>query len=56
MLERGQGRSAGAAIVAADEDDVGVGFGDAGGYRADSDFGDQLDGDAGPSGLTFLRS
>ncbi len=46
MFERGERRGAGAAIVAADEHDVGMGFGDAGGDGADADFGDQLDRDA----------
>ena len=40
-------RRAGAAVVAADEDDVGVGFRDAGGDGADADLGDELDADAG---------
>ena len=43
VLERGQRRGAGAAVVAGDEHDVGVRLGDAGGDRADADLGDQLD-------------
>ena len=37
---------AGAAVVAADQDDVAVGLGHAGGHRADADLGHQLDADA----------
>src|SRR6185369_3933466 len=37
---------AGAAVVAADEHDVGVPFGDAGGDRADADLRDELYADA----------
>ncbi len=47
VLERGERRGAGAAVVAGDEDDVRVGLGDAGGDGADADLGDQLDVDAG---------
>ena len=47
VLERGLGRGARAAVVARDEDDVGVGLGDAGGDRADADLGDELHADAG---------
>ena len=43
VLERGQRRRAGAAVVAGDQDDVGVRLGDAGRDRADADLGDQLD-------------
>ena len=42
MLERGQRRGAGAALVARDRDVVGARLGDAGGDRADADLGDQL--------------
>jgi hypothetical protein len=47
VFDAGLRGGAGAAVVAADEDDVGVGFGDACGDGADADFGDELDGDAG---------
>jgi hypothetical protein len=40
-------RGAGAALVAGDEDDVGVGLGHPGGDGADAGFGDELDADAG---------
>ena len=43
MLERGQRRSAGAAVIAGDGDVVGARLGDAGRNRADADFRDQLD-------------
>ncbi len=56
MLERGQRRGAGAALVAGDGDMVGARLGDAGGNRADADLGDELDRDLGPSALTFFRS
>ncbi len=46
VLDGAERRSAGAAGVAGDEHDVGVGLGDAGGDGADADFGDELDGDA----------
>ena len=55
VLERGQRRGAGAAVVAGDQDDVGVRLGDAGGDRADADLGDQLDVDP-RRGLAFFRS
>ena len=42
VLERRQRRGAGAAVVAGDQDDVGVRLGDAGRDRADPDLGDQL--------------
>ena len=42
MLDRGQRRSAGAAFEAGDGDMVGARLGDAGGDRADADFGDEL--------------
>ena len=45
-LMRGLRRSAGAAVVAADQHDVGVRLGHAGGDRADADLGHQLDADA----------
>ena len=47
VLERGERRGAGAAVVAGDEHDVGVRLGDAGGDGADADLGDELDVDAG---------
>ena len=43
VLERGQRRRAGAAVVAGDEHDVGVRLAHAGRDRADADLGDQLD-------------
>ncbi len=48
MLERGQRRSAGAALIAGNGDVVGARLGDAGGDGADADFGDQLDRDRRP--------
>ena len=55
VLERGQRRGAGAAVVAGDQDDVGVRLAHAGGDRADADLGDQLD--VHPRrGLAFFRS
>ena len=48
VLERGQRRGAGAAVVAGDEHDVGVGLGHAGRHRAHADLGHQLDVDPGP--------
>ena len=48
-------RGAGAAVVAGDEDNVGAGLGDAGGYRADADLGDELD-EILASGFAHLRS
>ncbi len=47
VLQAGEGRGAGAAVVARDEDHVGVGFRDPGGDRADARLGDQLDVHAG---------
>src|SRR6185503_12690412 len=47
MLDAGKRRGAGAAIVAANQHDVGVGFGHACRDRADSDLSDQLDADPG---------
>ena len=48
VLDRGERRGAGAALVAADEHDVGLRLGHAGGDRADADLGDQLHADARP--------
>ena len=45
MLDRGQRRGAGAALIAGDGDVVGLRLGDAGGDRADADLGDELDRD-----------
>ena len=45
MLDRGQRGRAGAALEAGDGDVVGARLGDAGGDRADADFGDELDRD-----------
>ena len=44
-LDRGQRRGAGAAVVAGDQDAVGVGLGDARRDGADADLGDELDRD-----------
>ena len=46
VLDGGERRGAGAAVVAADQHHVGMGLGDAGGDGADADFGDQLHADA----------
>ena len=46
VLDAGLRRGAGAAVVAADQDHVGVGLGHAGRDRADADFGHQLHADA----------
>ena len=46
VLDRLQRRRAGAAVVAADQHDVGLGLRDSGGDGADADLGDQLDADA----------
>ena len=46
VVDRRQRRGAGAAVVAADQDDVGVRLGDAGGDGADAGLADQLDADA----------
>jgi hypothetical protein len=46
IFDAGQRRSAGAAAVAADENVIGLGLGDAGGDGADADFADQLHADA----------
>ncbi len=46
VLDRGQGRRAGAAVMTGDEHDVGVGLGHAGGDGPDADLGDELDVDA----------
>ena len=45
VLDRGEGGGAGAALEAGDGDMVGARLGDAGGHRADTDFGDELDRD-----------
>ena len=50
MLDRGQRRGAGAALVAGDGDVVGARLGDAGGDRADADLGHELDRDVGRRG------
>ena len=55
MLDRGQRRGAGAALEAGDGDVVGARLGDAGGDRADADFGHELHRHV-ARGLTFLRS
>ena len=47
VLERGERGGARAAVVAGDQDDVGVRLGDTRGDRADADLGDQLHVDAG---------
>ena len=47
MLERGERRGAGTAVVAGDEHDVGMCLGDAGRDRAHADRADQLDVDTG---------
>ena len=56
VLERGQRRRAGAAVVAGDQHDVGVRLGDARRDRADADLGDELDVDPRAVGLAFFRS
>ena len=53
VVDRGCRGGAGAAVVAGDQDDVGVGLGDAGGDGADADFGDEFDVDAGAAGWRF---
>ena len=55
VLDRGQRRRAGAAVVAGDQHDVGVRLGHAGGDRADADLGHELHVDA-RAGLAFFRS
>src|SRR5690606_38308365 len=47
VLDRVDRGGAGAAVVAGDEDAVGLGLGDAGGYGADADFADELHVDLG---------
>ncbi len=47
VLDGRERRGAGAAVVAGDEDDVGVRFGDARGDGADAGFGDELHADLG---------
>ena len=42
MLQRGERRSAGAAVVAADQHHVGMRLRDTGGDRSHADFGDEL--------------
>ena len=42
VLQRREGRGAGAAVVARDEHDVGLGLADPGGHRPDADLGHQL--------------
>ena len=56
VLDRGQRRSAGAALEARDRHMVGLALGDARRDRADADLGDELDRDISACGLTFLRS
>ncbi len=56
VLDAGQRRGAGAAVVAADEHHVGVGLGDARRDGADADLGHQLDADARVRGCAFFRS
>ena len=46
MFDRTERAGPGAAVVAADHDVIGVGFGDPGGDRPDARFGYQLDADA----------
>ena len=46
MLNRAERRGSGAAVIAGDEHHIRVGLGDAGSDGPDSDFRDQLDGDA----------
>ena len=50
VLDRRERRGAGAAVVAGDQDVVGVGLGDAGRDGADAGLGDQLDADAARAG------
>ena len=45
IFDAGQRRSAGAAAVAADENVIGLGLGDAGGDGADADFAHQFHAD-----------
>ena len=56
VLEGGERRRAGAAVVARDEDDVSVSLGHACCDRADAHLGDELHVDAGASGCAFFRS
>ena len=46
VLDGGERRGARAAVVAGDQDHVGLGLGDAGGHGADADLGDELHRDA----------
>ena len=50
VLDRGQRRSAGAALEAGDRHVVGARLGDAGRHRADADLGDELHRDVSPAG------
>ena len=54
VLDRREGRGARAAVVARNQDDVGVRLGDAGGDRAHAGFGDELDADLG-AGIDLLQ-
>ena len=54
VLDRGQRAGAGAAVMAADQDDVAVGLGHARGDRADADLGHELDADPRP-GIAVLE-
>jgi hypothetical protein len=56
VLDRGQRRSAGAAVVPAISRMIGVRLGHARGDRADADFGDELHADARAWRLAFFRS
>ena len=55
VLDGGQRRGAGAAIVAGDQNMIGMGLGDARGDGADADFGDELHADARP-GVGVFKS
>jgi hypothetical protein len=54
VLDGAEGRGAGAAVVSGDKDDVGIGFGDAGGDGADAGLGDEFDADFG-AGIDLLQ-
>ena len=56
VLDAGQRRGAGAAVVAGDQDDVGVRLGDAGRDRADAGDGHELDVRSRARGFAFFRS
>ena len=45
VADAGDRRCAGTTVVAADQDDIGAAFGNAGSNRADADFGNELDAD-----------